>query len=141
RIERGFLIISNKDLMRLHVETLFTGDGDGRLLAVNEPRGGTAPRFFLGRTSDGNQWWFRHGVDATLADDLKTICDSLPTGIDVVDAAAFVACLSSEEPVTKTWAGPAFHFPSDFHGDQLALRVTCDNIDVLSPYFDDWRGD
>lgn len=37
-----------KDLMRLHVEALFTRDAAGRLLVVNEPTGAAAPRFFWG---------------------------------------------------------------------------------------------
>jgi hypothetical protein len=37
--------------MRLHVEALFTCDAAGRFIAVNEPAGAVAPRFFLGRTA------------------------------------------------------------------------------------------
>jgi hypothetical protein len=56
-----------RELMRLHVRALFTHDGAGRLVAANEPGGGAAPRFFLGRTAQGNIWRVRHDVDAALA--------------------------------------------------------------------------
>ena len=136
-------MINARDLMRLHVEALFTRDDAGRLLAVNEPGDVVAPRFFLGRTADGNAWWFRHDVDAVLANDLRALCESLPTGLEVEagSAAPFIACLSRAEPVRKTEAGPAFCFPSDLPGHESAVRVTSDNAVVLSPYLEDWRGD
>jgi RimJ/RimL family protein N-acetyltransferase len=131
--------------MRLHVEALFTLDAAGRLLAVNEPRRAPAPRFFLGRTADGNIWRFRHDVDAPLANDLNALCASLPTGIEVeadLDSAApLITRLSREEPVRNTGAGPAFRFPSNLRVDEMAVRVKSDNATVLSPYLEDWLGD
>ena len=138
-------MINARDLMRLHVEALFTHDDAGRLLAVNEPRGAAAPRFFLGRTADGNVWGFRHNVDATLVNELRALCESQPAGLEVEaglgSAAPFIACLSRAEPVSKTGAGPAFCFPSDLPGHESAVRVTTDNAAVLSPYLEDWHGD
>jgi hypothetical protein len=141
-------VINAKDLLRLHVETLFTCDDAGRLLTVNEPRGAAAPRFFLGRTADGNAWWFRHDVDAALADELDALCVSQLTGLEVEAGldreAPFIACLARAAPVRKTWAGPAFRFPSavpDPPGNESTVRVTADNAKVLSPYFEGWRDD
>lgn len=138
-------MIITRDLMRIHVETLFTCDDAGRLLAVNERGGAAAPRFFLGRTADGNAWWIRHDVDAALANDLQALCESQPAGLEVdvgIDSTApFIARLAREVPVLRTWAGPAFRFPSDLPGSEIAVRVTPDNVTVLSPYFEDWRND
>ena len=138
-------MIDAKELMRLHVEALFTRDDAGRLLVVNEPGGAAAPRFFLGRTVDGNLWWFRHDVGAALVNDVHALCESQPTGLDVAaglgNAAPFIACLARQEPVRKTWAGPAFHFPSELSRDELTVRVTSDNATLLSPYLESWRGD
>src|SRR5207245_1333863 len=119
-------MLNDKDLMRLHVEALFTCDKGGRLMAVNEPSGAAAPRFFLGRTADGKVWWFRHDVDAALASELHALCETQPTGLEVAgvlgDAAApFIACLSRVAPVQKTWAGPAFRFPADLPGHETAV--------------------
>jgi len=44
---------SDLDLLDMQVEALFTHDADGRIVAVNEPAGGPAPRFFFGRTRGG----------------------------------------------------------------------------------------
>jgi hypothetical protein len=126
--------------MRLHVEALFTLDHAGRLVAVNDPRGASAPRFFLGRTADGDVWRFRHDVDAALASDLDALSESHPTGLEI-DAAPFIARLGRDEPVRGTWAGPAFRFPTDPSGEETAVRVTPDNASLLSPYLEDWRAD
>lgn len=139
-------MLNDKDLMRLHVEALFTCDKAGRLLAVNEPGRAAAPRFFLGRTADGKGSWFRHDVDAALASELHALCETQPKGLDFEGdlgnaAAPFIACLSRVAPVRKMWAGPAFRFPTDLLGHETAVRVTSDNAGVLSPYFEDWRDD
>lgn len=136
-------MIDARDLMRLHVEALFTYNEAGRLLAVNEPDGAPAPRFFFGRTADGNAWWFRDDVDAALANCLDALCNSQPADIEIEagieSAAPFIACLSREEPIRRTWAGPAFRFPSDLPSDEIAVRVTPNNATVLNPYLEEWR--
>ena len=140
-----FGVINARRLMQLHVEALFTCDDAGRLVVVNEPGGKAAPRFFLGRTADGNAWWFRHDVDARLVSDLDALCESLPTarefdaGLDT--AAPILACLTRVGPVRKTWSGPAYRFPTDPSVHESAVRVTPDNATVLSPYLEDWRND
>ena len=131
--------------MQLHVKALFTCDDAGRLVSVNEPGGNAAPRFFLGRTADGNAWWFRHDVDADLVSDLNALCESLPTarefdaGLDT--AAPLLACLTRVAPVRRTWSGPAYRFPNDPPVLGSAVRVTPDNATVLSPYLEDWSND
>lgn len=131
--------------MRLHVAAEFTQDDAGRLVAVNDPQGAPAPRFFLGRTPDGNAWWFRHDIGANLANALQHVCEALPAGLetDAADpsAATFIELLSREGGVQKTWAGPAFVCPSDLPGDASAVLVTSANASVLDPYLDAWRGD
>lgn len=100
--------------MLLHVEALFTRDASGRLLAANEPGGGRAPRFFLGRTSDGNECWVRHDVDGILARDLNTLCESAPgeleTDTNPRTAAPFLSRLEDDEPINNIWKGPVYCF-------------------------------
>ena len=131
--------------MRLHVEALFTRDAAGRLLAVNEPGGGLAPRFFLGRTSDGNECWVRHDVDGILARDLNTLCESAPGGLET-DAnphstALFSRRLGADGVITNIWEGPAYCFPLDLPGSDDAVRITAENASVLEPYLEDWVPD
>lgn len=128
--------------MRLHVEALFTCDAAGRLLTVNDAGAAPAPRFFFGRTPNGNAWWFRHDIDASLAEDLGSRCEAQTAGLDVVAAEQFIALLSCAEPVRRTWAGPAYHFPPNLPStDSDVVRVTAADASVLSPYLEDWLGD
>lgn len=128
--------------MRLHVEALYTRDAAGRLLTVNDAGAAPAPRFFLGRTPNGKLLWFRHDVDDSLAEDLARVCESLPTGLDVVAAEPFVDRLSRVAAVQKIWTGPAYHFPRDVPSEDVGVvRVTADNATVLSPHLEDWLGD
>src|SRR5687768_11282167 len=134
-----------KDLMRLHVEALFTLDGEGALLAVNEAGGTPAPRFFLGRTAHSNECWFRRDVDPALVDDLRALCLALSTRLaveaDGCAAEPFVNRLAREGAVYRTWAGPAFRFPSNVDDHGLVVRVTADNAAMLSPFLEAWVTD
>ena len=64
--------------MRFHLEALFTMDAAGRLVSVNESGGGPAPRFFLGRTREGNVWSVRHDIDPSLAVALHVLRPARP---------------------------------------------------------------
>ncbi len=138
-------VISAKSLMRLHVEALFTCDLSGRLVVVNEPRGGPAPRFFLGRTVEGNECWARHDLDVAVIRDLTALCASAPVGLEIEanpgSAAPFLSRLSKDEAVRKMWTGPAYQFPQDVTEVGDTVRVTPENAAVLTPYFEDWVAD
>ena len=43
-------MVSDRELMEIHVEALFTSEVNGRLRGINDPGGdpGPAPRFFFG---------------------------------------------------------------------------------------------
>lgn len=71
-------MIDTTALMELHLEALFTLDGSGRLVSTNEPDGSPAPRFFLGRTPDGNVWRVRHDVSRSTVAELEAIAESEP---------------------------------------------------------------
>ena len=120
----------DRALMRLHVDALFTHDARGRLLRVNEPDGGPAPRFFRGDTALGVERRFRHDLDDALVDAL--------TRADDVEAAT--AILSRAAPVEHTWAGPAYAFPHDLPPSG-AVRVTAANADLLRPHLEPWLVD
>jgi RimJ/RimL family protein N-acetyltransferase len=138
-------MINARELMRLHVQALFTCDGAGRLVSVNERNGAAAPRLFLGRTADGIAWWLRYDLDPALSKELGALCESLPEGLeedaDLTSAAPIIARLSREAPVSRTWAGPAFCFPSELPADDATVAVTLENAPVLSPHLEDWRPD
>lgn len=135
---------SDRELMRIHVETLFTLDGRGRLLRVNEQNGKPAPRFFLGRTAELNDWWFRHDLEPELTQSLEAVCraDTSDTSARPPHGSAkYEALLSRAAPVERTWAGPAYRFPDRVSGEGDAVPITNQNADVLRAYFQGWLDD
>jgi hypothetical protein len=103
--------MSDRELMRIHVEALFTRDAAGRLVSVNEPQGGDAPRFFLGRTAEGSDCWFRGDVDDQLTRELAAEAEARRSGEDhrlaPEDPARYEALLERAAPIQRTEAGPA----------------------------------
>ncbi|HUQ83189.1 MAG TPA: GNAT family N-acetyltransferase [Gemmatimonadaceae bacterium] len=135
-----------RDLMRLHVQALYTMDARGRLDRVNEPGGGPAPRFFLGRTREGNEWWFRHDVDDAVAHELEALAASETVSDDLrtsrVSAARYEALLARVGPVQRTESGPAYWVPpSESSASPDVVHVTGENVDLLHRYLTPWLGD
>jgi RimJ/RimL family protein N-acetyltransferase len=132
--------------MRIQIETLFTLDGAGRLLRVNEPAGAPAPRFFLGRTSRGNEWRFRHDVPEDVARELHALCAGEPMlGDELVappyGATRYEEVLARVTPVKARWAGPAYRFPAALPEARDAVPITLENRGLLQPYFAAWFDD
>lgn len=134
-----------RDLIRMHVEALFTHDARGRMLRVNEPEGARAPRFFLGRTAQSVEWRVRHDVDDGLARELAAACEGEPLGDEalapVADPTRFERLLARAAPVERTWAGPAYRFPPSLPAAPDAVLVTPENADVLRPHLAPWIPD
>ncbi|HEY9226335.1 MAG TPA: GNAT family N-acetyltransferase [Gemmatimonadaceae bacterium] len=129
--------MNERELMRLHVETLFTHDERGRLLRVNEPSGGVAPRLFIGRTKTGNEWRVRHDIEEELVHELGALWVSARME-DERSTDAYVELLGRFARVQRIWTGPAYRFPDGGLSSSGAIRVTPDNIDVIRPLFSDW---
>jgi RimJ/RimL family protein N-acetyltransferase len=131
-------------LMRLHVEALYIMDGRGRLIAANVPGGGTAPRFFLGRTARGSEWWYREDVGARLAGELEAACHS-EGGSETLDppygATMYEEILSRHAPITRVWTGPAFSFPDSLTNPEGVVEVTEANRDILLRHLSSWLPD
>jgi RimJ/RimL family protein N-acetyltransferase len=134
--------MSDSELMRMHVEALFTRDASGRLLRVNEPQGIDAPRFFLGRTAEGSDCWFRRDVDDHLARRLAAAAKALRTGDDhrlaPEDPARYEALLDLAAPIQRTWAGPAYCFPREITEPFDIVPVTDQNAEILRPHLVSW---
>lgn len=136
---------SDRTLMRLHIEALFTHDAAGNLDRVNEPNGPPAPRLFVGRTVEGVVRRFRHDIgpdvrrelDAALHDDhLERHTLDTP-----MDSSRYQTILGRLAPVQRIWEGPAFVFPDDIPSSRDAVRVTHENAQLLRPYLESWLPD
>lgn len=104
--------MSDHDLMRLHVATLFTHNQRGDLVTVNDSGMAPAPRFFMGITRHGAVRRFRDDVDNATRAALSELADRHLSALGALDVlehlAEFHALLTQSAPVQRTWAGPAF---------------------------------
>ncbi|MFO7170814.1 MAG: GNAT family N-acetyltransferase [Chloroflexota bacterium] len=126
--------------MALQVGTLYKLDERGRLLCSNEPGDPPAPRFFLGRTPEGNIWRVRYDLPDSLAAELERLCRAEPVVAEFsappVGYDAIRAVLEEHAPLGDEYRGPCYRFPDQLPApDGRAVAVTADNSDVLLPHF------
>jgi GNAT superfamily N-acetyltransferase len=142
---RAERVLNDQEMMRLHVETLFTHDSQGRMLCVNEPHGKTAPRFFLGRTAHGNVWRFGVGLEQDLVEALELACLAEPIRDEVPQSpfgrTRYEELLARSAPIQHTWAGPAYRFPEDVAARSETVLVTAENSGLLHPNLVSWLDD
>jgi GNAT superfamily N-acetyltransferase len=138
-------MLSDRALLRAHVEALFTQDSTGRLVAVNEPGGKAAPRFFLGRTPQGSESWYRNDLPEEAVASLRAACAVIPPGMELKEsgtlAAPFLALLEQTDPVQEIWSGPAFRFPDRLEVSSSIVPITAANADILRPQLAAWYQD
>lgn len=126
---------SDLELLEMQIEALFTHDDRGRIVAINEPEGGPAPRFFFGRTSEGNLWRVRHDVSGETARALEELAmreavhDDLRAAPGNLDA--MVGALGRNQDATIDDAGPAYRFPDDLPMPGGVTRITRANLHLL----------
>src|SRR6266446_3156613 len=140
--KRGKYVLTDRELMAIHVQALFTHDAHSRLLFVNEPGGGTpAPRLFLGRTRAGNLWRFRADLPEILIEELEALCVDEPVGKEFHrtprHVEAYVRRLETHAPVPKLWMGPAYQFTEDFEPSRPLLAITATNAERLRGGFEE----
>lgn len=137
-------MLTDTELMDIHVRALFTHDARSRLLSVNEPwgGGGPAPRLFLGRTREGCLWRFRADLPAALTDELEALCADEPAGLESDatprHAEEYARLLGAHAPVRGRVAGPAFYFDEYAEPSRPLLVVTEANAGPLRGGFDEF---
>jgi RimJ/RimL family protein N-acetyltransferase len=135
-------VLTDQELMAIHVRALFTHNAHSRLLLVNEPGGGAvAPRLFFGRTQAGNLWRFRADLPEPLVKELETLCVDEPVGIEfhttLRHVEAYLRLLETHMPVQKLWAGPAYHFTEYLEPSRTLLAITEMNAERLRGGFEE----
>ncbi|HEV8190817.1 MAG TPA: GNAT family N-acetyltransferase [Ktedonobacterales bacterium] len=117
---------SHLQFLELQVDALFTHDSTGNIVAINEPDGGPAPRFFLGRSQVGNLWRVRHDLPEVTARSLHALAADVPVSEDLRaephNMAAFLEALRADQEIRSVWSGPAYRFPDTLPA--LAAHVT-----------------
>jgi len=134
-------MLSDQELMAIHVRALFTHDDNSRLLFVNEPGGGTpAPRLFFGRTRAGNLWRFRADLPEVLIEKLEELCMDEPVGTDFYHPPRYVKLymrlLPTHSPGQDIWMGPAYRFMEGIEPSRPVLAITETNAELLRGGFE-----
>ncbi len=133
------------DLMRAHLDALYTHDARGRMVAVNEWSGGRPPRFHFGRTVAGNVRRFRDDVSFELVQSIEALCEQEPAWDRATRLprlhAEFQQALAADAPVTRIDAGPAWWFASAITPAAPPQAVTAANAALLRGGLDAWLPD
>lgn len=111
-------------LMSMRAPTLYCLDSDNHLLSVNEPGLPQAPRFFMGRTNQGNIWHFRHDLPMGLIQELEQHCANEPITSNFVALPEHYheieKLLTEHQPIQNVYRGPAYLFPEQLpHPDEI----------------------
>lgn len=139
-------MLSDLELMRLHVEAEFTHDASGQLVSTNEPTAAPAPRFFLGHTALGVIRRYRHDVPEVRRRALETASAVIALGTSAtdepLDPTPYENILSYDAPIEHTSVGLAFRFPRTLPSAP-GTRVLRDAADaaLLHPVLAAWAPD
>ncbi len=130
-------MLSDLQLMQLHVAISFRHDARDRLLAINEPEPDhPAPRLYLGRTKGGNIWRFRADLPDALAQRLDTLLQTEPVATDLQQPPVVLpALLEALQPVRDLTQGPVWHFPEHLPDSREVVPVTSPNLTACERYF------
>jgi GNAT superfamily N-acetyltransferase len=126
---------SDLELLEIQVEALFTHDAEGRIFVDNEPDGDPAPRFFFGRTREGNRWRVRHDVPEETARRLEELAETEPVRDDLealpVHLDAMLEALRQDHDPVIGHHGPAYRFPEALPDLASVTRITLPNLALL----------
>ena len=133
------MAISSPDLMAHHIDTLFVCDADGRLRYVNELERPSAPRFYMGRTRQGNIWRFRHDLPADTTARLDRLCQAEPLATDLASPpqnyAAIKAVLEDHAPIAREYRGPAYWVAEDTQPAMPVVLISKTNAELVRSTF------
>ena len=133
--------VSDRELMKIQVEALFTQDKNGRLQRINEPTGDgkPAPRFFFGYTNAGPIFRFRHDLPDNVVAQLKEVAAAEPPSTNSQkiprNRRQFEDILQSHAPIERVWVGPAYRFPEHITPPTNTVQLSRANVRLLKGDF------
>jgi hypothetical protein len=125
---------------KLHLETLFDFDVEGRITSTREPGGEPGPLFSLVRGRSGCAWAMGLDVTDEVAVELDRLARQEPPGVRFdeapVHARRYVELLSASGRQVGVSFGPAFEFPE--LGSGAGDIVLVDDERLLGRHFSGW---
>jgi hypothetical protein len=141
----GAAAVSHIELMQLHVHTCYGHDDRGRLSRINEHDGGAAPRFWLGRTTEGVIWRFGLRFPDGLADEFSRLCRSEPIVDDPrvppLNQSTYERLLSESAEPTVARSGPTYRLSDRSATASTAVEIGSSHAALLRGTLDDWIPD
>ena len=108
-------MLSDFELMNIHKEVLFIHNQNHRIVGLNSSDCRPPPRFFLGRTREGNVWRFRKDLPTEILVKLDELAASEPVSSRFNDNPVhfkdYQRILETHSRVSSIWIGPAYRFP------------------------------
>ncbi len=142
------MAISDIDLLKIQVETLFKTDAVGRLRVVNEPYSDsspTAPSLFVGTARTGSIVRFSSDLPEHVCRRIEAlIVDHPHVGDFELDPPYLDDLMDMMRPQLKTdrvWKGPAYRFPKSMKSPKLGVRINNENSHLLEAEFADYIPD
>ncbi len=133
--------VSDRELMKIQVEALFTQDENRHLRHINEPIGDRepAPRFFIGYTNEGSICRFRHDLPDDVIAQLKEVTAAEPISVNSQripkNHRQFEDILQRHAPIERVWVGPAYRFPEHITPPTNVVRLSCEKAGLLKKGF------
>ncbi len=128
--------IADLQLLEIQVDALFTHDPDTRIRSINDPDGDPAPRFFFGRTRQGNLWRFSHDLPENTVRRLEDLTVDEPVNGELQAEPrylrAYMEVLREDREVLSVDSGPAYRFPNDLPAPADVTRITRSNLHLLA---------
>lgn len=132
--------MSNKlELMEMQVKALFTHDSNNFIRNINDLDGAPAPRFFFGRTPDGNVLRFRYDLPQDIIRKLTNLVTMEPIDYNLARSTVLLdkikEILQGHGEVQKIDEGPAYKLPRGIAFPSDVIKITKDNVYLLKNSF------
>ena len=138
-------MVSDRELMKIQVEVLFTQDENGCLQRINESMGDgkPAPRFFFGYTNEGSIYRFRHDLPDNVVAQLQEIAAAEPMPVNSQkiprNRRQFEDILQSHASIERVWVGPAYRFPERITPPTNVIHLSSEDARLLKEDLADIR--
>jgi len=132
-------------IMATQAAALFQLDAAERLIAVNESGASTAPRLFVGRTTEGIVWHCRHDLSETLVRGIDALLSAEPPSAELRTPLRcderLRALLNAHAPITSVWSGPAWYCPEGIAASRPVETTQLADGAALAKHYPGWARD
>lgn len=125
--------------MELHIDTLYRIDKNGQLCAINEPGYPTAPRFYMGKTTEGNSWRFGAELPSNIIEAIDRLCraEAIATDLSALPDNYQSIHKLLDQPLVNAveYRGPAYWIPQTAPRPTKAVLIDDSNAHLLQAHF------